>query len=424
MTMQRRTITAVLCAIALCESSASIGALACQAAPPVPSTAPDAAKATPDPVPAHAARTASAFQTELVDLGFDAAAAIPVKPHERDRSRVQEIVALAALEVGLPTKSAAMANQIVSWRRGSVLAELAIDAARAGRREASAVFARQAQAALGNVERWQRERVMVKLAQAEAWLGNDDEARRLESGVGEPEQGKVASVRAATASAEKLDAMLDDAAKMIETANFDLVANALQVCDDVARRSAGDEKRWSRIEELLSKASGKVARDVQIRACLALAEVRVEQGTREAARALVGRAISVRDGARWTPDAFLQITAAIARTQHDVGDTENARAELDAAIAAFDAGIAQVADVFRAVPLCSVAEAFMHLGDAERARAVFARAIEEGARNPNARPRAEDLAQTCASMARAGVEPDEAMWSRLRAIRAGLLDPW
>ena len=133
--MQRRTITSVLCAIALCESSASIEALACQAAPPVSSTAPEAAKAAPDSVPAHAARTASAFQTELVDLGFDAAAAIPVKPHERDRSRVQEIVALAALEVGLPTKSAAMANQIVSWRRGSVLAELAIDAARAGRRE-------------------------------------------------------------------------------------------------------------------------------------------------------------------------------------------------------------------------------------------------------------------------------------------------
>ena len=49
---------------------------------------------------------------------------------------------------------------------------------------------------------------------------------------------------------------------------------------------------------------------------------------------------------------------------------------------------------------------------------------EGGALNPNARPRAEDLAQTTASLARSAIEPDAAMGKRRREIRAGLVEPW
>jgi hypothetical protein len=86
--------------------------------------------------------------------------------------------------------------------------------------------------------------------------------------------------------------------------------------------------------------------------------------------------------------------------------------------------LTRVADIFRAQPLCAAAEGYAALGDSPKALEVYKRAIEEGSRNPNARPRAEDLAQTCASMARAGVAPDEAAMTQLRAIRAGLGDPW
>jgi hypothetical protein len=64
------------------------------------------------------------------------------------------------------------------------------------------------------------------------------------------------------------------------------------------------------------------------------------------------------------------------------------------------------------------------MGDAKTAREVYARAIDDGVENPNARPRAEDLVATCCSLALQGVEPDAATWSRLRKIHEELREPW
>ena len=71
-----------------------------------------------------------------------------------------------------------------------------------------------------------------------------------------------------------------------------------------------------------------------------------------------------------------------------------------------------------------VAEAWMALGDEAAARRTYVLALEEGAANPNARPRAQDLSATLASMARYDVRPDESMTRRIREIREGLGDPW
>jgi hypothetical protein len=66
----------------------------------------------------------------------------------------------------------------------------------------------------------------------------------------------------------------------------------------------------------------------------------------------------------------------------------------------------------------------MGLGDRADAEACFAAALEDGALNPNARPRAEDLCLTLLSMARCGFAPTDSMDRRIDAIRAGLADPW
>jgi hypothetical protein len=67
-----------------------------------------------------------------------------------------------------------------------------------------------------------------------------------------------------------------------------------------------------------------------------------------------------------------------------------------------------------------VAEAYQALGHTEAALMVYKRAAIEGALNPNVRPRAEDLASTCCSMAESGAEPDGGLWEKLAEIQAGL----
>jgi tetratricopeptide (TPR) repeat protein len=116
--------------------------------------------------------------------------------------------------------------------------------------------------------------------------------------------------------------------------------------------------------------------------------------------------------------------ARVARAKARVGEREQALADLEAALAQFDAAREQIVDIFRAQPLRAVAEAYAELGERDRARAVYMRAIEEGSRNPNARPRAEDLSATALSLASSGTEPDDAIAARLRAVRAGLIEPW
>lgn len=371
-----------------------------------------------------AQQQASPFREQLLELGFDAASAIPAKPHERDRSLVQQEVGSTAVELGLVARAMACAKSMEGWRRGVVYGDLAIDAAKAGRTDPARTFAQYAIDSTGSAKDWQRDTVRVKVAQAMVWLGDDAAAGNLEKGVGEPEQGKVRAARVARGNGADFDDQMAEAERLVATGNFDLVRNALATCVELAQRAKGDEARWSRIVALTEGSVGKTARDIQLRAFLRLAEVRMQQGAPERAKELAARAVAIRDGSRWTTDFALPIAADIARTLSRIGDSVGARAEIDRALALFESDKARVADIFRAGALRPVAEALVVLGDSARARTVFETAIEEGALNPNARPRAMDLAQTCASLARAGIEPDAAMWERLRALRAGLVDPW
>ena len=306
--------------------------------------------------------------------------------------------------------------------------DLAIDCARKGLVDSAKTYARYALEAVAEgrdgVQDWQRDRVRVKAAQAYAWIGDGSKASVLEQGVGEPEMGKVDAVEAAKSDGSDFDARLEVALVAVNTMNFDLTVNAIESAVELAAKSKGDEARWARIVELLGKTRGRIPRDLELKSYLRLADVRIAQESKDPARALIATATGLRDGARWTPDAALPLSAEIARRLHAIGDAEAARAEIEAGLAGFQAGIDAVADVFRAEAMRPAAEALAAMGAVDRAREVFAALIEEGAVNPNARPRAEDLALTAASLARAGIEPDEAMWARLRGIREGLVAPW
>ena len=385
----------------------------------------------PDAVAAVVAAEDAAKQSPrraLLEFGFEAASAIPRDPHERDRARVQEVVASTFIAIGEPVRAAACALQITNWRKGSVFGDLAIDCARKGLVDSAKTYARYALEAVAEgrdgVQDWQRDRVRVKAAQAYAWLGDGSKASVLEQGVGEPEMGKVDAVEAAKSDGSDFDTRLEAALAAVNTMNFDLTVNAIESAVELAAKSKGDEARWARIVELLGKTRGRIPRDLELKSYLRLADVRIAQESKDPARALIATATGLRDGARWTPDAALPLSAEIARRLHAVGDAEAARAEIEAGIAGFQAGIEAVADVFRAEAMRPAAEALAAMGAVDRAREVFAALIEEGAVNPNARPRAEDLALTAASLARAGIEPDEAMWARLRGIREGLVAPW
>src|SRR3972149_726212 len=72
------------------------------------------------------------YQNELLGHAFETAAAIPVKPHIKDRSRAQEKVVAASLELDQPLRAQMLIEKIDNWRRGSGYCDIAFYCARQG----------------------------------------------------------------------------------------------------------------------------------------------------------------------------------------------------------------------------------------------------------------------------------------------------
>jgi hypothetical protein len=178
------------------------------------------------------------------------------------------------------------------------------------------------------------------------------------------------------------------------------------------------------VEELVQKANEQLAYDLRIANLLRLAANCEQAGDRAAATAFIAKAEATFGVGKWlAEDAAVQL-ALIAQAKARSGDAEGCAANLAAALARYDAGRNDIMDIDRGRPLRAIAEAYATAGDAATAQAVFARAVEEGAVNPNARPRAEDLVATMLSMVAAQIEPEAALAARMTAIREGLVAPW
>ena len=99
-------------------------------------------------------------------------------------------------------------------------------------------------------------------------------------------------------------------------------------------------------------------------------------------------------------------------------------ADVDAARALFDEQREKIVNIYRARVLRALAESYQEMGNAGDALRCYIRAVDAGVENPNSRPRADDLAATCASMAIHGVSPDGELWDRLTSICDKLGPPW
>ena len=371
---------------------------------------------------------ASMFSRELLELAFEAASAIPRDTNAKDRARAQEQVVDALITVHLLGGAERCAASIDSWRQGSAYASLAVAFARDGDARNMDRCARLATLASADALDWQRERVAVKIGSAHAWLGQDALAATRERGVGEPEQGKIAAVRAARAqqplSDEAFDAALKELDVLVATHNCDLVRNASRGYIELYAKSFSVAARRERIIEGIDRATALLSYDLRIENALGLAEVAIVQKDNLTAQVHLAQADAVLAHARWLPIDQISQMARIAACKHDAGAVEQAREQLDAALAMFDASRAAMTDIERATPLRALAAAWADCDERAKALECYARALTEGASNQNARPRAEDLVATSASMSVHDIEPSAVVWLQLRAIRSGLRDPW
>lgn len=369
-------------------------------------------------------------QTTLLDLAAKTATKLPPQPLIKNRSRAQEEVVVACLELDQPQRAARYIEMIDNWRRGTGYADLAFYCAKRGETADVQHYLDLAQRISERVEddetgqAWRRDRIRTKIATTYAWLGQHEKAAQFEANVTESESGRVAAVRAMTADADDFDVQFNALSEIVVTGSFDQIQSALEVCAQLFNRFYGDPDRQSRCEERIKASWTKLPLPIRIQLLVKLADFSLDHGDQSKALDLLKEAQLMVESFKWTPEHQIPLMTRLAECRHRAGDTEYARSQTEAALGIFDAERENILIVERAGLLRSVAGTYQSMGDTAAALTTYKRAVEEGAQNPNSRPRAEDLTATCCSMALHGVEPDTELWARLNQIHDKLADPW
>jgi hypothetical protein len=363
-----------------------------------------------------------AFRLALLDLALRAASAHPLNPHARSRAASQDAVVEACLALGQPRRALRCGDVIPGWRRGKAYAGLALyciqhgwaEAARRCVEIAEAVATQNDADPVGQEWRSQAIRHLCALARGQL------EARER----GEPAADAPNPRQARLADAAAFDAELQALGAVFASADLDNMKAAAASCVALFGDFYADAERRGRIEAQIDDACLKLPVLIQLDVRMDQADIALQRQDAAKTRALLDQAeLTVRE-AKLEPADEIRLGARIAARRHRADDRMCARSDVDALVAKFDESRDRIVNIWRAGPLRELAEARMAMDDVAGAAVLYARAVEAGVENPNARPRADDLTATCLSMARCGFEPSDALHARLVAICDGLRDPW
>ena len=369
-------------------------------------------------------------QRELLDLAYASASRFPVDPHIKNRSRSQQAVVEAALAAGDLERAVAYARGIENWRRGLSLAMVAYSHAAAGRRDAALALLTEAEEDLlgnsadENAQKWRADRVRSWIASTWFALGDEDKRQEYGADLESSELERISLEEGRRLGTEALGEYLGGVDLVLDKGDHERVRAVLAALTELHRRFYPDESLRGAIATRVDAAERQVARDLYVDAMLRMAQGASEAGDQDAAAAYVRRAQDYCDAGRWDADDGAILRSRLAIGWSRAGRVDLARKILDAASAEFDAREEELFDMFRASPLRSLAEGYLHAGELEKAADHYARAVEAGALNPNSRPRAIDLADTLCSMVLNGYRPTDSLRERMTEISDGLGNPW
>lgn len=380
-----------------------------------------AGQAVPAPAPAPGSVRDAA---SLVAAADGVAGSIPANPHARDRAIMQEEAVKGWISLGDLGRAEAGMRRIGDWRRGEATALVAQARAARGEMDAARALAAEARELAGREEDWKRDRIGAEVARTLAMTGDLGQVDGLVDPTAAAEAANVAAAVTAVVPADRLDAQAAIFDRAIAVGAFDLVRGGLDGYLAILRRADCDDAWRTRAVKAIDGALPGLPYDLRVQYLVSLADALALRGRADEARAALDRADGVMASAGFLAEDIVPIGAPIAVARTRLGDRDAARAALRALRTTFEKRREEVVNLRRATSWRALAAGFMGLGDRADAEACFAAALEDGALNPNARPRAEDLCLTLLSMARCGFAPTDAMARRIDAIRAGLADPW
>lgn len=370
-----------------------------------------------------------AWRRRLLEVANRAASSVPEKPHHKTRGKLQDLVVMACFDLDQPALALDYARGINDWRRGCGLAEYARYCAANGHPEpieSSLSQAEEIARALNEAgdQAWRRDRILVKVATCRIEMGFPLEAREIEANVEASEAVPLFLAKARLLPASELDAWLAEARLTATAGGFEGRQSVVQAGGELLRRFYGDEAKRAALEDVVRLATRQMPLPVLVDGLLAFSAAARQAHDAEGASRYAAEAVDACLLATVTADLKGPSLGRAIEAQALAGQVEAAREALEAGIGIYEKERDQLMGIDRADALRGLAQACARLGDTAQATLLYWRVIEEGAENPNARPRSEDLVETLLSMAQVGFEPEPKLFERIESIAKGLRDPW
>jgi tetratricopeptide (TPR) repeat protein len=365
------------------------------------------------------------YQNELLNIAFEAVSAMPKNPHIKSRSLAQESVVRTCLDLEQPQKALGYIEQIDNWRREACYADLAFYYAQHGASNENVQYYLELAAKVPDqTEDWRKGRITSKISQTKAYMEQAKEAKQYERGNEKKEPVKIPDIKKMTSPLDSFDEKMEALGKKVLTGQFDDIKNSLETYAELYNRFYQDVERRALIEEKIKTTWSKMPLIIRIDLQKKLIHFALAHSDKNAALELTNEAKSMMDSTSWPSRYEIPMQAELAGFRFRAGDEQRARPEVRKALDLFDTERKKIVNIYRAKMLRSIAQAYWTMGNSATTLDLYKRAIEAGIENPNSRPRAEDLASTCCSMALHKVEPDAELLNRIRQIRDDLGDPW
>lgn len=191
---------------------------------------------------------------QLLEMAFRTASALPANPHIKARSRAQEEVVSACLDLRQPERATEYLQALESWRRGTALAKVGLyhaehgAVAEAERCLAQAEAIACATAAEPLQQGWRVDRIRAGIARARVALGQPRVADEIEVGLDPVTTAQVLPSRARRADAASFEATLTALDRVLESESFDSVRGALDACVVLFDRFYAEPERCDQAE--------------------------------------------------------------------------------------------------------------------------------------------------------------------------------
>lgn len=367
------------------------------------------------------------FQLQLVNLAFEAAASIPANPFIKDRSRVQEKVIDACLELGQPVRAVRYADKIENWRRGLCYAKAAVALAQNGypaEQVGNGLDLAEKIAAMDHGQKWRSDRIKAHIAHAYTVLGNHEKAGQFRENLEGVETTELVDISAEDSAVESFDEQAGVLDEMIATGTFDATVQALNGYASLFNTFYGERDKRNSAEQKIKNSWDLLQVMIRMELLMAMADFALNHNDPNKAGSLADEAQAFLDDYTWQLRDRIPHSAMLLILQYKSGDQDKARQTSDAVLKLFNEKKHTEHIIYHPEMLYSLAEASHAIGDHQTALTMYKQALDACSENPKSLTRSEDFSAVCCSMALRGVEPDAELWNQMNTLYQGLGEPW